>query len=1331
MPTTSHSLRPVKSLRRFVTVVACEIRFTHRDLEKLGVETVGQGIDIVWNILVEKARMNGGLSLPLHGSSANVVFGYPNPDADHAARAIQCARQFVDAAATERSKSLWLPSFGIGIHSADCLILEQGHRTSRSISISGAAPECAALLSHVPRSGEILLTESTLKTFASDLPSGLETIQVQFEQEPDLDGLNWEAVVFLGLPDHLQREALLAGRGVADNPGDAEYFFRYLFSIKVVSARATLNILSLQTAEHATSFLLLAPDARTDNEMTRLGAYTLIKRLGKGGTGQVWLARDFHGNLVALKSLQEAFAGDQRQISRLQREARAMASLPHPNICQVYEVGEADGLHFIAMEYVSGITLADLIWSGSGAFANSGTLAEIILWIRKWQRSHKETEMGSRPRQLPFPETLRMYCKVCEAVALAHENGILHRDLKPGNILLRENGEPVVSDFGLAKLESADTENSLSLHGEILGTLDYMAPEQAHDSKNVDERADIYGLGAILYLLLSGRPHFYPSGDILKDANRLQNHEPKSLRSIVGNLHPDIALIAEKCLRPRARDRYQSARMLRDDLERFLLGQPILARPPSPLRLAKVWTLKHRAIVGTVAAAVCVMVLVAFYSFAQINRKRIEAEGALISAEAAKARAEENEKRAISAMQKSEQDRLRAEAAEFDKKESVTILEQANTKISRLEMQQRAIQEVPMLVAAKGIAGTDLTDPPEPQKKAAPAETGRAYQLSYSRELAAELAATIMEMDSIMNWDPKVTGSPSAVAPQAVSPKLKELFYEILCLAEQLPHVSQTNPGALLLLAKLSALGISSGNPESLLTSSLSLPSDPALQAEAATLLNQMHRNGARNITTASLKASSSAINHQIAAIAEAMPRFPKTFANISLPPDVLMRFVSSHSERSAFDKEPVLVAMRTDNSMPGVIEAPGANDRNIALITELARATGPCPAIDLSCSPATLIPWDLAASCVEFTARRSAATGFSQGTSTAKSFPKKLDLANSSFQAPSSIPMSPALESLNINNCPVPDGGFVGNFHELRELYAAGVPFQSLEKIGLLDKLKILRFSPQLIADQKSIEVLRGMKSLTHIGIDRNDTLLPVHAFWLLYDTEYFKPESRGKWPDIIWKSPSNRLPPLPETALSSPTPLASPDASPVPSTSTNPPALQTHSAEPPDAGKETSGVIIRMNTLFTSVSRSTPPPQILEKLRPIIGEWGTSLNAKNARNPRDPSYVLECAKYNCLLMQGEKTQDLLLNAEKLAVESGNSGLARECRTLQETLQPSDGGGVFISPYGLRRTGIPENIRLAALYENVQELTRNHAKSSGRPFTPSLLCPQARATGW
>ncbi len=159
--------------------------------------------------------------------------------------------------------------------------------------------------------------------------------------------------------------------------------------------------------------------------------------------------------------------------------------------------------------------------------------------------------------------------KVCDALHASHEAGVFHRDLKPGNIMIRRGGEPVVTDFGLAKLAEPDGRAALSISGQLLGTVGYMAPEQARSSKNVDERADIYSLGAVLYQMLTGQKHFAASDNLLEDIQRLQHWTPVRLRELNKQIDGDLEIIALKALRAEPSERYRSIAAFREDLLRI------------------------------------------------------------------------------------------------------------------------------------------------------------------------------------------------------------------------------------------------------------------------------------------------------------------------------------------------------------------------------------------------------------------------------------------------------------------------------------------------------------------------------------------------------------------------------------------------------------------------------------------------------------------------------------------------------------------------------------------------------------------------------------------
>jgi serine/threonine protein kinase len=214
-----------------------------------------------------------------------------------------------------------------------------------------------------------------------------------------------------------------------------------------------------------------------------------------------------------------------------------MARLAHRYICRVFEIGIAEGITFIAMECIQGASLADVIHGAESPImlddAEATTdLSRLVHAVARREQSRipgteRQSPSAATLRLLPIQQVVALMIKVSDAVQFAHEHGVLHRDLKPGNIMLRPDGEPAVMDFGLAKItEAGGEEMSLSVTDQIFGTIEYMAPEQAHSSKHVDERADVYALGAILYRLLTGARHFTPTDNLLADAQRLQTFEP-------------------------------------------------------------------------------------------------------------------------------------------------------------------------------------------------------------------------------------------------------------------------------------------------------------------------------------------------------------------------------------------------------------------------------------------------------------------------------------------------------------------------------------------------------------------------------------------------------------------------------------------------------------------------------------------------------------------------------------------------------------------------------------------------------------------------------------
>ncbi len=304
--------------------------------------------------------------------------------------------------------------------------------------------------------------------------------------------------------------------------------------------------------------------------LRRFGDYELIETIARGGMGTVYRARQTRlGRIVALKMLALGEAGAADFLERFRTEAQAAASLDHPNIVPVYEFGECEGQHFLSMKLIEGVSLA----SGLG------------------------------PDQGPISaeDAACLVATVARAVHFAHQRGILHRDIKPGNILLDAQRVPHLTDFGLAKLIEQDSTITRTM--AVLGTPAYMAPEQAAGrTREITTAADVYGLGSVLYQLLAGQPPF-AGGTTLETIRLVLEQDPRSPVALNPRADPDLATIALKCLAKEPAARYGSAEALADDLDRWLRHEPILARPIGALERALKWIRRHRGRAALLAMA--------------------------------------------------------------------------------------------------------------------------------------------------------------------------------------------------------------------------------------------------------------------------------------------------------------------------------------------------------------------------------------------------------------------------------------------------------------------------------------------------------------------------------------------------------------------------------------------------------------------------------------------------------------------------------------------------------------------------------------------------------
>jgi WD40 repeat protein len=350
----------------------------------------------------------------------------------------------------------------------------------------------------------------------------------------------------------------------------------------------------------------LAPGEVVDASAVRetvlyFGDYELLEEIARGGMGIVYKARQVSlGRTVALKMILAGQFASPDEVQRFYREAEAAANLDHPNVVPIYEVGEHQGQHFFSMKLIEGESLA-----GAAARGQS--------WAADKEARKKAAVLVA---------------SVARTVHHAHQRGVLHRDLKPGNILLDGQGQPHVTDFGLAKRVAGDTQFTRT--GAIVGTPSYMPPEQARAEKVLTTGVDVYSLGAILYELLTGSPPFRAQSP-LDTVLQVLEREPESPRKANPRIDRDLETICLKCLEKDPQRRYDSAAALANDLERWLNGEAIRARPSTAVERFVKWARRRPAVaalVGVSAAAAVALVTMLAVSIYVVSEKQAATEQA-------------------------------------------------------------------------------------------------------------------------------------------------------------------------------------------------------------------------------------------------------------------------------------------------------------------------------------------------------------------------------------------------------------------------------------------------------------------------------------------------------------------------------------------------------------------------------------------------------------------------------------------------------------------------------------------------------------------------------
>jgi WD40 repeat protein/predicted Ser/Thr protein kinase len=294
------------------------------------------------------------------------------------------------------------------------------------------------------------------------------------------------------------------------------------------------------------------------------GDYELLEEVARGGMGVVYKARQISlDRIVALKLILSGRFADQSTVRRFRAEAAAAAKLQHPNIVAIHEVSEQNGQHFFSMDYVAGKNLAQSI----------------------------------RERPFAVREAACLLKALAHAIHYAHAQGIVHRDLKPSNILLDRAGEPRITDFGLAKNLGADAD--LTVTGQVLGSPNYISPEQAAGKSMLAPATDIYSLGAILYYVLTGRPPF-AAETLTETLQQVSQQEPVSPRLLNASIPEDLETICLKCLEKHPQRRYHTANAVAEELGRYLDGEPIQARPIGPTERGWRWCKRNPVLAGSI-----------------------------------------------------------------------------------------------------------------------------------------------------------------------------------------------------------------------------------------------------------------------------------------------------------------------------------------------------------------------------------------------------------------------------------------------------------------------------------------------------------------------------------------------------------------------------------------------------------------------------------------------------------------------------------------------------------------------------------------------------------
>jgi len=1095
------------------------------------------------------------------------IFGAPQHFQDHALRAVvgatELRKKLIGMAASFAEDGKSFPKLGLAIWTGEALAGVLGGQRLGAYSAIGTPVQAALELSNLATEGEILLGDPTLAELIASPPEGWTFQSVQTESDPDLTYFQWSGSTIFPLPDELSRRR--CEMVPADSPdGPAHFTFEYLWNLQPAGAEEPAPVVRLLDGEAASVLPLREASGRVQGHA--LGRYKLLEVLGAGGMGQVWLAKDRFGHPVAIKVLNAHGTPDSQALKRFRREGEAMAKLRHRSICRIYEMNEVDGISFIAMEYVSGISLSGLLSSLPESTAqrprtktSDSELTDLIRSAKRKQPAQKEQEQTDEsvpaPRArsqspLPVEQALTLFLKICEAVQFAHEHGVLHRDLKPANILLREDGEPLVADFGLAKLADSDEEASLSLTGNIVGTIQNMAPEQADSSKHVDERADVYSLGTILYQMLTGRPHFMPTGNIVIDGPKLQEHQPVRPRIHNPAIDADIETIVLKCLRLDPLRRYRSVRALWEDLDRYRRGEPIDARPVSPAEIIWKQVLRHKTVSVLSAVFLLVLGFGTVAAFWQISERATIAQAAAAEAEVQRKEADVQRQLALGSQKDAEEKQALAEHREREAKESaqtaqarekeaqeaVAALRNAEAETEkesqlRISADEDATKSKQLRLVAEKQAKEGFA--PEPlltlheqylRKGISIEESTKYYRKEVEKALNTFLSGlSAVTKPAIVTYGQKPFPIPGRMSARGVPPatEMRDTwsFSGVLPsdLVSKLGHIDQVlslytlcDPEHGLPLLRYFKLSVFDVDGAISITESMRQRGmEPEFQVTPKTTVDYLR------FQLEALNKKKGTLESQFLQIRDQLLRSVQIQASLPLPATTFTRCLSRQLSLSDISTAAGLGNWNADaivnlhgNKSYDFADSVTATGKGVVTLAPLFACYQGSQSLDISYSSVPVLQTPLnTAPPRKLIARHSALRAFEQKNGVANGFimfVDELDISYSQFTSFEQILEIRSLRKLSAVGIPAKDARVLflskhGN-SSLEELDIAEVPISSFAGVSQFRNLRSLRFSPELLQDKASINELRTMQ-LKIISTPYDQPNQSATSFWEKWD--------------------------------------------------------------------------------------------------------------------------------------------------------------------------------------------------------------------------------------